>query len=189
MNKLTVGKNSLDEEIKKKPQVSQGKWIFLIVLCALTILGNLVLIKKSVNNYGGYDDFEDYVHPAAPDEWSEEFKEALKSGDQDEITAHTYYRYEQIARSAKIAFWIEVISCLGTIIAAIIMLFRRGWGYWLYLLFSLIYIAQLIWFWWYIYFYEMNFFHGIMLFIYIVFPVAFIVMYSTLAGKIDAMRT
>lgn len=72
----------------------------------------------------------------------------------------------------------EVLACLGSIAAGILMLLRKLIGFYIYLGSNIIYIAAVLWYWLEIMDLGANPFTMILIFVYVAGPIGFTILYS-----------
>ncbi len=73
----------------------------------------------------------------------------------------------------------EVIACIGSIVAGILMLNRKLIGFYIYVGSNILYIAAVLWYWLGIMNFELNAWTILLIFAYVAAPIGFIIMYST----------
>lgn len=72
----------------------------------------------------------------------------------------------------------EVIACLGSVVAGILMLLRKMAGFYIYVAGNILYIAAILWYWLGIMNFDLNPWTMILIFAYVAAPIGFIIMYS-----------
>lgn len=78
-----------------------------------------------------------------------------------------------------ISFMLEVLTCAGSIAAAIIMINRRLVGFYIYIVSNVIYMLNIIWFWFSIIGIPLNEWFILIIIAYIAVPITFIILYSS----------
>lgn len=72
----------------------------------------------------------------------------------------------------------EVLACLGSIAAAILMMLRKRIGFYIYLGSNLLYIGAVLWYWLGIMNFQINAWTMMLIFVYVAAPIGFIILYS-----------
>ena len=133
----------------------------LLALCILTLVGSgLILIK----------DFFTYYMYAALDSLNEGISRTNPNVGSQEL--------DNFLDSLSMIYILEVISCLGCIAGAILMMKMRKVGFVLYVISTVIYGLGIIWFWFISMKLSLNEGMLALLILYMAAPIAFIIMYS-----------
>jgi hypothetical protein len=142
----------LDESIEQgKPsgKVPAG----LLALCILTIVGSVLILLKDMYTYFFYAAINDIS----------------KGGIQE---------YNSQLNWIPIVYLIEILSCLGTITAAIFMILRKKIGFIIYVVSTVLYAAAILWFWIIVMQVELQEGSVFLFILYLAAPIAFVFMYG-----------
>lgn len=134
----------------------------LLALCILTFVGSGLILVKDIFSYYMY---------AAVDSINESFSRANPSAANQEL--------DNFLDSLSMIYILEVLSCLGCIAGAILMMKMRKSGFLIYVISTIIYGLAIIWFWFVAMHLALNEGLIILLVIYLAAPIGFIIMYAS----------